>query len=92
MTTEFERDLKPLPKKLKKTMTYDNGMEMALHELFTKKTGMIIYFAHPYSSWERGTNEINKKIFSLKGQTLIKSVKNNSKQYKISSTTDHVKY
>ncbi len=57
VTTEFERDLKPLPKKLKKTMTYDNGMEMAQHELFTKKTGMIVYFAHPYSSWERGTNE-----------------------------------
>lgn len=57
VTTEFQRDLKPLPKKLKKTMTYDNGMEMAKHESFTKKTGMLVYFAHPYSSWERGTNE-----------------------------------
>ena len=41
----------------KKTMTYDNGIEMARHENITKNTGMIIYFAHPYSSWERGTNE-----------------------------------
>lgn len=57
VTTEFYRDLKPFPKKLKKTMTYDNGMEMAQHEFFTSKTGMIVYFAHPYSSWERGTNE-----------------------------------
>jgi IS30 family transposase len=57
VTNEFYRDLKPLPKKLKKTMTYDNGMEMAQHESFTNKTGMIVYFAHPYSSWERGTNE-----------------------------------
>jgi len=38
-------------------MTYDNGIEMARHEMITKKTGMKIYFAHPYSSWERGTNE-----------------------------------
>jgi IS30 family transposase len=30
---------------------------MAKHEIITKKTGMKIYFAHPYSSWERGTNE-----------------------------------
>ena len=57
VTTALHKDLKPLPKKLKKTMTYDNGMEMAQHESFTKKTGMIVYFAHPYSSYERGTNE-----------------------------------
>jgi IS30 family transposase len=57
VTTAFQKDLKSFPKKIKKTMTYDNGMEMAQHELFTKKTGMIVYFAHPYSSWERGTNE-----------------------------------
>ena len=38
-------------------MTYDNGIEMAKHQEITKKTGMEIYFAHPYSSWERGTNE-----------------------------------
>jgi IS30 family transposase len=41
----------------KKTMTYDNGVEMAAHKKITQKTGMQIYFAHPYSSWERGTNE-----------------------------------
>ena len=38
-------------------MTYDNGIEMTRHEIITKKTGMKIYFAHPYSSWERGINE-----------------------------------
>src|SRR5690606_34804078 len=45
------------PHYLRKTMTYDNGIEMANHKWLTKKTGMDIYFAHPYSSWERGTNE-----------------------------------
>ncbi len=46
-----------LPAEKRKTMTYDNGTEMAEHKLFTKLTNMIVYFAHPYSSWERGTNE-----------------------------------
>jgi len=41
----------------KKSLTYDNGVEMAQHKLVTAQTGMQVYFAHPYSSWERGTNE-----------------------------------
>ncbi|CAM1346776.1 IS30 family transposase [Tenacibaculum insulae] len=53
----FSKILNKLNPILKKTMTYDNGTEMAKHEKITKKTGMKIYFAHPYSSWERGTNE-----------------------------------
>ncbi len=40
-----------------KTLTYDNGTEMAQHKQFSKQTGMPVYFAHPYCSWERGTNE-----------------------------------
>jgi len=54
---EFSEILNKLNPIYKKTMTYDNGIEMARHEKITKKTGMKIYFAHPYSSWERGTNE-----------------------------------
>lgn len=42
---------------LRKSMTYDNGMEMTNHKWLTSQTGMDIYFAHPYSPWERGTNE-----------------------------------
>ena len=57
VTTEFARHLLKHPKYLRKTMTYDNGLEMANHKWLTKKTKMDIYFAHPYSSWERGTNE-----------------------------------
>ena len=53
----FSKKLNQLNPIFKKTMTYDNGMEMARHETITKKTGVKIYFAHPYSSWERGTNE-----------------------------------
>jgi len=54
---EFSKILNKLNPIYKKSMTYDNGIEMARHEKITQKTGMKIYFAHPYSSWERGTNE-----------------------------------
>jgi IS30 family transposase len=32
-------------------------MEMAQHKQFSKQTEMPVFFAHPYSSWQRGTNE-----------------------------------
>jgi IS30 family transposase len=57
VANEFSKILNKLNPIYKKTMTYDNGIEMARHEIITKNTGMKIYFAHPYSSWERGTNE-----------------------------------
>jgi IS30 family transposase len=57
VTQEFALHLNKQPKYLRKTMTYDNGIEMANHKWLTQNTGMDIYFAHPYSSWERGTNE-----------------------------------
>jgi len=53
----FSKKLNQLNPLFKKTMTYDNGIEMARHQEITKKTGMKIYFANPYSSWQRGTNE-----------------------------------
>lgn len=40
-----------------KTITFDNGLEFADHETIAKGLGAEIYFAHPYASWERGTNE-----------------------------------
>lgn len=39
------------------TITSDNGREFAGHEEIAKKLDADFYFAHPYSSWERGTNE-----------------------------------
>lgn len=53
----FEKAFKEIPKHLKISMTYDNGTEMAQHKLFTKNTKIKVYFAHPYSPWERPTNE-----------------------------------
>src|SRR6478672_2380177 len=53
----FEKEFKGIPKQMKKTLTYDNGTEMAQHKLFTKNTKIQVYFTHPYSPWERPTNE-----------------------------------
>jgi transposase, IS30 family len=53
----FAKEVKKLPKQMKLSMTYDQGREMAQHKLFTNITGVKVYFAHPRSPWERGTNE-----------------------------------
>jgi len=55
------------------TLTYDNGKELAEHEQIAKALGVEIYFAHPYSSWERGLNENTNGLlrqYFPKGQEL----------------------
>jgi transposase, IS30 family len=46
-----------LKSETKHTITFDNGKEFAEHKQMKAKTGATVYFAHPYSSWERGLNE-----------------------------------
>lgn len=46
-----------LPKNKKYTVTYDNGTEFSEHAFIERYTKMPVYFAYPYHSWERGTNE-----------------------------------
>ena len=53
----FEQELGNLPEQMRLSMTYDNGKEMAQHKLFTQNTKIKVYFCHPNSPWERGTNE-----------------------------------
>lgn len=53
----FAKEMKSLPKQMKISLTYDQGKEMTEHRLFTKQTKIKVYFAHPGSPWERGTNE-----------------------------------
>jgi len=49
--------LKALPRKKRQTLTLDNGSENSGHKIITKNLGTKCYFARPYHSWERGTNE-----------------------------------
>lgn len=46
-----------IPKKKRFTITYDNGSEFSEYETTEKSLSIGIYFAYPYHSWERGTNE-----------------------------------
>ncbi len=45
------------PEHLRKTLTVDNGKEFAEFKRIQLKTGLAVYFADPYSAWQRGTNE-----------------------------------
>jgi IS30 family transposase len=53
----FAKAIIGFPPNLRRSLTYDNGIEMAAHKDFKQRTQMDVFFAHPYSSWERGTNE-----------------------------------
>jgi transposase, IS30 family len=49
--------VKDLPAHLRKSLTWDQGTEMARHAALTLEADLPVYFAHAHSPWERGTNE-----------------------------------
>lgn len=57
LTTLAVKHCRHIPKKKRKTMTLDNGVEFSDGERLEEKSGMTVYFAYPYHAWERGTNE-----------------------------------
>jgi IS30 family transposase len=53
----FAGALNAIPAPLRKTLTYDQGKEMAQHQSLALETGIRIFFADPHSPWQRGSNE-----------------------------------
>lgn len=49
--------LLPLPADRRHSITFDNGKEFSEHEALSRRLEIQSFFAHPYCSWERGTNE-----------------------------------
>ena len=53
----FARELRTLSAQLRRSLPDDQGPEMREHRLCTTQTKMRVYFPHPHSPWEQGTNE-----------------------------------
>lgn len=62
VTSGLSRQVKTLPTALRRTLTWDRGMEMAQHRRFSIETNVQVYFCDPRSPWQRGTNENTNRL------------------------------
>lgn len=53
----LSKHVRKLPATLRRSLTWDRGLEMAKHKDFTVATNVKVYFCDPQSPWQRGTNE-----------------------------------
>lgn len=57
VVTALKKHIRKLPAELRRSLTWDRGMEMAQHKDFSIATDVQVYFCDPQSPWQRGTNE-----------------------------------
>lgn len=62
MTAASARAFADIPQEKRKSCTSDSGPEFAEHKKMEQELKMTMYFAHPYHSWERGTNENTNRL------------------------------
>jgi len=56
-TSQTIKAFRVIPRAFRQTLTLDNGKENAYFQMVEKKVGLTVYFADPYSTWQRGLNE-----------------------------------
>ena len=57
VVTALASHVQTLPVQLRRSLTWDRGLELADHHRFTVDTGVQVYFGDPKSPWQRGSNE-----------------------------------
>jgi len=56
------RHVRKLPASLRRSLTWDRGLEMAKHKTYTVATNVRVYFCDPQSPWQRGSNENTNEL------------------------------
>ena len=70
----LSRHVRKLPVTLRRSLTWDRGLEMAKHKEFTVAKDVKVYFCGPQSPWQRGTNENSNLLlrqYFLRGTDLF---------------------
>ena len=58
----FTRQMKHLPAVLRRSLTYDRGLEMACHPELARRLKIDIWFCDPHAPWQRGSNENTNRL------------------------------